>query len=77
MYSRIVSISLLAASLSGASEKAIRLTPESAIARAMASNKHLRGADLEIRRAQIRLFWEGRLDNPQLEVVRELGRGVG
>jgi outer membrane protein TolC len=52
-----------------ATAETLRLTPEEAVAKATSSNLHLRAAELEVKRARARLFWEGRLDNPELELA--------
>ncbi|MEE3177318.1 MAG: TolC family protein, partial [Verrucomicrobiota bacterium] len=61
-------------------ESFIRVDPESAVTRALVSNKHLRAAELEIKRARVQLHWEGRLNNPELEISSSsdvLGNGEG
>ena len=61
-------------------ESFIRVDPDSAVTRALVSNKHLRAAELEIKRARVQLHWEGRLNNPELEISSSsdaLGNGEG
>lgn len=47
----------------------LRLTPGAAVEKALSSNPHLLAAELEVKRAKVQLFWEGRLDNPELELA--------
>ena len=69
MYSRIVSIILLTLFRPDAPAGELRLTPDAAVSRALSSNIHLRAAELAVRQAKVQLFWEGRLDNPVLELA--------
>ena len=46
----------------------LSLDAEAAVARALRANKHLGAAELEVKRARVQLYWEGRLDNPEFEL---------
>ncbi|MFP6874895.1 MAG: TolC family protein [Verrucomicrobiales bacterium] len=82
MYSKFIITALLvfsARSLNGA-DTPVALGPDSAVARALTANKHLHAAQLELRRARVQLYWEGRLDNPELEFAAAndtFGNGEG
>ena len=69
MYSKFIIAALLAFSarcLDGA-DAPTPVDPDAAVARALSANKHLHAAQLELQRAHVQLYWEGRLDNPELE----------
>ena len=51
-----------------AGEAPLSLGQDAAVARSLAANKHLRAAEMELQRARIELYWEGRLDNPELDL---------
>lgn len=61
-------------SLAVASETAV--SRDRAIALAFQNNRELKMASLEIKRAQSRRQWSGRLENPELELSVD-GDGVG
>ena len=57
----IVFLSLFAVPDAGLAAEPLTLSPKVAVARALAANLQLRAAELEVKRAQMRLFWEGHL----------------
>jgi outer membrane protein, heavy metal efflux system len=67
---------LLAGSSSLAAESETAISRDRAIALAFENNRELKMAQLEIKRAQSRRQWSGRLENPELEVSAN-GDGIG
>ena len=51
-----------------AGDAPLSLGKDAAVARSLVANKHLRAAEMELHRARIELYWEGRLDNPELDL---------